>query len=49
MKITACIVVGLVLSLSAQVLAQERDHLFVVGSSTVYPFVTVAAEPGLEN
>jgi phosphate transport system substrate-binding protein len=41
---TGVLAVSLVLALAQQGLTQERDELFVVGSSTVYPFVTVAAE-----
>ena len=41
--LTATAVVGL--TLSAQALAQAgRDYVYVVGSSTVYPFATVVAE-----
>ena len=37
--------VGAVLSLTgAQALAQSRDYISIVGSSTVYPFTTVVAE-----
>jgi phosphate transport system substrate-binding protein len=35
---------ALFLAGSGQGLAQMREHVFVVGSSTVYPFATVVAE-----
>ncbi|MEM7024694.1 MAG: substrate-binding domain-containing protein [Pseudomonadota bacterium] len=45
MKLPTAIVGGtLALALSGQSLAQGRDQISVVGSSTIYPFVTVAAE-----
>jgi phosphate transport system substrate-binding protein len=38
-------VVVIILTLSAAALAQSgRDYVYVVGSSTVYPFATVVAE-----
>ena len=45
MKLPTALVVGsLALAWSGQGLAQGRDQISVVGSSTIYPFVTVAAE-----
>ena len=41
---TARIGFGLALTLSAATAAQARDNIHIVGSSTVYPFATVAAE-----
>ncbi len=43
-KLALMVAVGLGTIASSTVFAQSRDHIDIVGSSTVYPFATVVAE-----
>ena len=44
MKKTSMMLAGWIVALSISTTAAARDHIEIVGSSTVYPFSTVVAE-----